>query len=223
MARGRFISKSLSTSEKFASLVVRQPTSYEFHHALYMLLVVHSDDYGRLQGDAYTVKLACYPASSRSLEEFADALKGLDEVHLITWYDAGGKRFIQIIDFDEHQQGLHKRTRSRFPEQNGHMSSGNGPEPPGNSGTLPEIPGNSGKFPVKRREVKGSEGKKDKERAPTGRATVADPSAVRTQDQRRRSAPVAAGRRTAPTVGRPKLSPEHEALLKKHGFGALSK
>jgi hypothetical protein len=219
MARGRFISKSLSTSEKFGALVTRLPATYEFLHTLYPLLVIHTDDYGRLQGDPYTVKSMCYPASLRTLDEFAAALTGLDAIALIRWYQAGPKRYVQIVDFDAHQQGLHKRTKAQIPPPNG--QAGAAPVQP-DSTHFPEIPGSSRKFRVKRSEEKGSEGKrrevkKDEERAPTGRASESHGGVH--QAQRRRAAPVAAGRRAAPPVSRSTVTPEQAALLRKHGFG----
>lgn len=129
MARGRMISNSLSTSEKFASLVTVTPELFEFCHALYPLLVSHTDDFGRLQGDAFTVKAKCYPASPRPLAEVERGLQRLDDVGLIVWYAVSRKRFIQIVEFEKHQQGLHKRTRSQFPRVPG--SSGNDEEFPG--------------------------------------------------------------------------------------------
>lgn len=147
MARGRMISKSLSTSEKYAALVPAANGLAEFCHALYPLLVVHTDDFGRLQGDPFTIKSLCYPASPRSLASFEHALAYLRQVGLIEWYVVAGKKYVQISQFDPHQSGLHKRTQSKFPE----------------------IPGNSGKFPPKRREEKGTEGKGREVR--TGRRT----------------------------------------------------
>jgi hypothetical protein len=141
MARGRMISKSLSTSEKYAGLAAAGELT-EFCQLLYPLLIPHSDDFGRLQGDPFTVKYMCFPASPRSLEEFATALGHLHASDLIQWYAAGGKRYIQIANFDQHQQGLHKRTRSQFPSV------------PGNSGNGPEFPGQE-----KRTEGKRTEGK----------------------------------------------------------------
>jgi hypothetical protein len=147
MARGRMISKSLSTSEKFGSLVALGELS-EFTQLLYPLLVIHADDYGRLQGDAFTIKLMCLPVSPRPLEAFAIALQQLDAAGLITWYEAAGKRYIQIRNFEWHQHGLHKRTRSQFPEI------------PGSSGKFPEIP---------------SEGTKEKEGRKEGRNNPLSP------------------------------------------------
>lgn len=126
MARGRMISNSLSTSEKFAR--VGETPLGEFCHALYPLVVAHSDDFGRLQGDAFTVKAKCYPASFRTLAEFERAVQALHEVELVVWYVVDGKRYLQIVDFERHQTGLHKRTRSRYPRV------------PESSELFPEIP-----------------------------------------------------------------------------------
>ena len=140
MARGRMISKALSTSEKYAKLYDLAGDLAEFSQATYPLLVAHSDDFGRLQGDLYTVKSLIVPGSSRSFLEIQGMLTALHRVGLIQWYQAeDGKNYIQINKFEPHQTGLHKRTASRFP---------------GDSGRFPEIPGDS-----RTTEEKGTEGK----------------------------------------------------------------
>lgn len=139
MARGRIISKSLSTSEKRAALHVSVPELAEFCQQLYPLLVAHADDFGRLQGDAFTVKHAIDPSSPRRLPDFERALAALDSVSLIRWYELSGRRYIQVERFDEHQVGLKKRTASKFPAPRG--DSGNEPESPGVSETVdPDVP-----------------------------------------------------------------------------------
>jgi len=129
MARGRMISKSLSTSEKFAALLTTAGDLAEFCQLLYLLIVPHTDDFGRLQGDPFTVKHVCFPVSPRSLAEFSRALDLLNTVDLIVWYGVAGKHYIQIEQFEAHQQGLHKRTRSAFPRVPG--ASGSDAVPPG--------------------------------------------------------------------------------------------
>ncbi len=134
------ISKSLSTSEKFASLTDIAGDLAEFCQVLYPLLVSHADDFGRLQGDAFTVKHMCFPISPRSKDQFAQGLSYLQDVTLIQWYQVDDKQYVQVLNFEAHQQGLHKRTESVFPE----------------------YPGTSGKFTVARArgtELKGTEGK----------------------------------------------------------------
>ncbi len=125
MARGRMLSKSLSTSEKFANLHTAIPELAECAQVLYMLLVTHSDDFGRQEGNVFTVKNAVMQTSPRTMNEIQAALVALDHGQLIDWYHADGHNYIQIKDFDTHQAGLHKRTESRFPESPG--ISGNVP------------------------------------------------------------------------------------------------
>lgn len=133
MARGRFISKSLSTSERFDALNEVAGKLAEFCQALYPLIIAHTDDYGRMQGDAKTVKLQVFPISPRKVPEFQAGLDALDHVGLITLYTVPGgdpsRIYLQVNKFDGHQTGLHKRTAPRIPE------------PPPNSRKLRAIPG----------------------------------------------------------------------------------
>lgn len=140
MARGRMISKSVSTSQKFASLVTIDRDLAEFCQTLYLLLIPHTDDFGRLQGDPFTVKSVCHPSSFRSLDEFGAGLDHLQRVELIAWYGVHGKQFIQVRNFENHQSGLHKRTKSRFPRV------------PGISGNVQEVPTQEKRTKEKRRE-----------------------------------------------------------------------
>jgi hypothetical protein len=131
------IAKSLSTSQRYAQLHQVAGRRAEFCQALYPLLVAHADDFGRLAGDVFTVKHMVVPTSPRSEADVGHALEALQKVGLIDWYDGDGRKCIQIWNFDAHQAGLHKRTRSAFPEP---------------SGKLQEIPSE-----LKRREQKGTE------------------------------------------------------------------
>lgn len=145
LARGRMISKSLSTSKKFAQLGKRLGKLGEFGQVLYPLVLSHVDDFGRMEADPFTVKHLCFPSSPRPEKDFTEAIRVMSVVGLIrVSNDQTDTFYLQIVDFDAHQQGLHKRTTSRFPE----------------------IPGNSGEFPPKRteenrREENRTEGKDD--------------------------------------------------------------
>jgi hypothetical protein len=116
MARGRLVSRTLGSSRKFAALQQTAGRLAEFAQTLYPLLVANSDDYGRMAGDAFTVKHAVFPTSKRKEAEFRDALVAMHNACLIALYEAEGQLIIQIQQFDEHQPGLSKRTKSRFPE-----------------------------------------------------------------------------------------------------------
>jgi hypothetical protein len=129
MARGRMLSKSLSTSRKFRALLDEAGKRREFDQVLFTLLVAHADDFGRLEGDPFTVKALCYPSSPRPESDFAAALQAMNEVGLIVVYEIDGNFYVQVAQFDEHQVGLHKRTRSRFPDPP--AVSGNFREPVG--------------------------------------------------------------------------------------------
>lgn len=138
------VSRSLSTSQKFAGLNVTAEALAEFCQLLYLMMIPHTDDFGRLQGDPFTIKHQCLPASSRSTEEFQAALNHLHQAQLITWYQVSGKQFVQITNFDPHQVGLHKRTYSQFPEI------------PGNSRKRREIPSEEKRTELKGKEKNGS-------------------------------------------------------------------
>lgn len=103
MARGRMISKSLSTSAKIAALYTICPKMAEFCRALFPLLVSHADDHGRLPGDEFTVKMQVDPITPRKLPEFVAALHFMAEVGLITWYQVHERKVIEIVKFSEHQ------------------------------------------------------------------------------------------------------------------------
>jgi hypothetical protein len=141
LARGRMISKSVSTSRKFAALAMEAGKLGEFAQTLYLLMIPHADDFGRLEGDPFTIKHLVLPISPRSERDFETALQAIATVGLIVWYEVDGRRFVQIVSFDEHQTGLHKRTASRFPD------------PSGDSGKFPEFPSEE-----KRTEENGREG-----------------------------------------------------------------
>lgn len=126
MARGRMISKTLGCgSKKFARLRSQHPAVGLFAQALYPLIVANSDDFGRQKGDAFSIKHAVWSTAPEDEAGFQAALEALHAEQLIQRYDIGDETYLQVIDFDTHQQGLHKRTSSRFPE------------PPGTSGESP--------------------------------------------------------------------------------------
>jgi hypothetical protein len=118
MARGRMVSKSLGSSRRFASVDAGALT--EFSQLVYVLALSHADDFGRLEGDAETLKMRVFPAATkRTVKEFAHALEALHKAGLIVWYQVEGKDLIEVTQFSEHQSGLHKRTRSKYADPPG--------------------------------------------------------------------------------------------------------
>lgn len=117
MARGRMISRTLGTSsKKFAQLRANHPAIGLFAQALYPLLVACSDDFGRLDGDAFAVKHAVWPTAPESETDFDAALTALHAEALVVRYRVDDVTCLQIVDFERHQSGLHKRTASHFPD-----------------------------------------------------------------------------------------------------------
>ncbi len=116
MARGRMISKTLGTSSrKFARLRTEHATIGLFAQALYPLLVANSDDFGRQHGDPFTVKHCVWSTAPEDEQAFDVALDALHAVGLIVRYHAAHHHYLQVIDFELHQQGLHKRGESKYP------------------------------------------------------------------------------------------------------------
>lgn len=115
MARGRMISNTLGSSRRFAQLGQHKKLG-EFAQALYPLMVSHADDFGRLPGDAFTIKHRIFPTSPRPEVAFAGAIAAMTDAGLVACYTADGLDVIEIVQFSAHQAGLHKRTKSRFPD-----------------------------------------------------------------------------------------------------------
>lgn len=110
MAEKRMISKSISISEKINEL----PDIFDM--LLFTWMVPHTDDFGRMTGTPIKVKALVVPMLDKSAREVSESLKRLHDQELIIWYEVDGDKFIQIINFDKHQSGLHKRTTSKIPE-----------------------------------------------------------------------------------------------------------
>lgn len=145
------LSKTLSTSQRYAALYQRAGNLAEFCQSLFPLLLSHADDFGRLPGDVFTIKHLILPISPRTLEEFNTALTALHETCLIRRYRANGNDYIEIQKFEEHQIGLNKRTKSKLPEPPENM------EIPDNSGIFRESPGKSSPTELNRTEQNRTE------------------------------------------------------------------
>ena len=134
MAQRRMISRNLGSSRKFHAVNARCGKLGDFAQALFPLIVVNADDFGRLEGDAFTVKHKVFPVSPRPEADFEAVLQAMHEVGLIRLYESGEDRFLEIANFEREQPGLHKRTRSDNPDP---------PDDAEASGKFRECPGNS--------------------------------------------------------------------------------
>lgn len=116
MARGRLISRSLGSSRKYHALLGAGGKLGEFCQVLFPLVIANTDDFGRMPGDAFTVKNVVLPTSRRPEHDFEQALSVMHTIGLIVRYVADGAIYLQVNKFDEHQPNLTKRTKSKFPE-----------------------------------------------------------------------------------------------------------
>jgi hypothetical protein len=116
MARGRLVSKSLGSSRKFHALLGAGGKLGEFCQILFPLIIANTDDFGRMSGDAFTIKNVVLPSSRRPERDFDRALNILADTGLIQRYQVDGAIYLHVEQFDAHQANLHKRTASKFPE-----------------------------------------------------------------------------------------------------------
>lgn len=115
MAYGRILNARTPRTQAFADLHQATPNP-EFAQLLEAYMNSNTDDHGRLPGHPFEVKSLVLPNSPRSADEFAEALRALDQVGLIDWYEGpDGHQWIQINDHDETQAGLKRRSKSKIP------------------------------------------------------------------------------------------------------------
>jgi hypothetical protein len=119
MARGRLISRSLGSSRKYHALLGAGGKLGEFCQVLFPLVIANTDDFGRMPGDAFTVKNVVLPTSRRPEQDFEQALTVMHTVGLIVRYLVDDAIYLEVNKFDEHQPNLTKRTKSKFPEVQG--------------------------------------------------------------------------------------------------------
>ncbi|MEJ8306638.1 DNA replication protein DnaD [Saccharibacillus sacchari] len=162
MAEKRMLSKVISISEKVNLL----PDIFDM--LLFTWMIPHTDDFGRMAGSPAKIKALVVPMLDKGIADVARSLDVLADAGLILLYEAEGDRVIQIVNFEKHQSGLHKRTKPKFPAPP--------TEIPGNSGNRQEIP-----LEEKGREEKGTE---EKGREGEGKRTPASPDSPPSDDER---------------------------------------
>lgn len=137
--------RSISTSVSIESMS-------EWAQLLFDRIVIHVDDFGRIEGDPIFVKATTKPLSNRTPAEFAAAITEMIRIGAIAAYTDGRRAYLHVSKHDEHQSGLHKRTHSKYPEPSAKLTADEYLACV--SGTFREIPGNSS-TEEKRKEEKG--------------------------------------------------------------------
>lgn len=132
MANRRMLSKSISISEQANDLS-------DFAALLFTWMIPHADDWGVLPGSARKIKALVIPLRPQSADDVESALLELVEADLLWRYEVDGQLYIQFRTWEKHQDGLHKRSKPKFP-----LYPGNSEKQNNISESFPEIPGNSG-------------------------------------------------------------------------------
>jgi hypothetical protein len=107
MPRIRTIKPDFFTSDTVSALPLRARLTW-------IGLWTHCDDYGRCRDNVRLVKAAVWPLDNVSLRDVADDLDELVKANVVFRYTAGGKGYIQVTNWDEHQKVDHK-SRSAIP------------------------------------------------------------------------------------------------------------
>lgn len=104
MARGRIIDAVISNSRKVNSVSDQAAL-------LFTWIQAHTDDFGRIEAGADDVLFSIVPRRNWSKEKVEEYLKEIWEIGLVRMYHADGKRYLEVIGFDEHQTFRSDRAR----------------------------------------------------------------------------------------------------------------
>jgi hypothetical protein len=107
MARGRFVSRSISTDEDLWALG---------HEAvlLFDLMLPHQDRDGRMRANPRTVRATVAPLSDWSADDVERILLNIATLRGVQYYeDRQGRRYVQFDNFYKHQAGF-KRGGPRY-------------------------------------------------------------------------------------------------------------
>ena len=90
------ISRSISTSRKLSK--VDDTTAL-----IFTWIQPHTDEYGRMDGDARMIKATVVPLRDYSEEKVEEVLKTLEKMDLIKRYTVDEEIYLEVINFDLHQ------------------------------------------------------------------------------------------------------------------------
>lgn len=107
MARIRTIKPEFFTSLTVASLPLEARLTF-------IGLWTHADDEGRCVDDTRLIRAALWPLDDRSFADVEKDLQQLADASLIVRYTVGGKRFLVVSGWREHQR-INRPTRSKLP------------------------------------------------------------------------------------------------------------
>lgn len=112
MARGRMIDKVIILSRKINAIS-------EGAENLYYRIYVNTDDFGLFHADPKILKGQIYTLRSISAATIERRLNELIEIGLIKIYINNGEKYLEIVDFDKHQDFRKDYTRKyEYPKPN---------------------------------------------------------------------------------------------------------
>lgn len=112
------LSKTISTSRKVNKLSDRAAL-------LYTWLIAHTDDYGRMEGDALSVRAKVVPMRNSSIDEVESDLVILEK-DLIKRYTVKDEIFLELLNFDSFQTFRSDRPRrAEYPNELGQLPNDN--------------------------------------------------------------------------------------------------
>jgi hypothetical protein len=96
MARGRFITATLGSSHKLASV------KDDAHRLMFVLMVANADVEGRLDADPRILNGRVFTLLGWDLDRVETGLQALADADLIRWYEVDGRPYAEIVKFHEH-------------------------------------------------------------------------------------------------------------------------
>jgi hypothetical protein len=115
MPEGRFVSKSIATSEQLASVSFK--ADFVFGRCL-----PHLDVEGRMPGNPRTIKaITCPLRDEITIRGIGDCIAELVNAELVLWYEVDGIQVLAFPQFRRHQRGLktEREAPSKLPPYSG--------------------------------------------------------------------------------------------------------
>ena len=106
----RILKESICTSDEIDKLSF-------FQEVLFYRLIVHCDDYGRMDARPKILASTLFPLKDIRTAQIEDALRALSSAELVILYKVDGKPFLQMRTWDKHQSIRAQRSKYPSPEE----------------------------------------------------------------------------------------------------------
>lgn len=106
----RIIKESVCTSDNLDSL------SW-FEEVFFYRLVVHCDDYGRMDARPAILRSRLFPLKTVTDKQITNAIQSLRSADIIDLYEVDGRSYLQMRKWDKHQQVRAKKSKYPSPDE----------------------------------------------------------------------------------------------------------